>query len=344
MLEPLPAGAPPRHVGPYRLLGRLGSGGMGEVHLACRTEESTRRPGVDVDLGRLVAVKTVREDLQVDEAFRARFRREIDAARAVRSPHAAGLLDGDSGARLPWLATEFVPGPSLAEAVDRSGPLSVGAVRALGAALARALQAVHAAQVLHRDLKPANVLLAGTGPKLIDFGIAQAFDATALTSTGLIVGTPGFMAPEHLEGSRAVVPATDVFCLGALLAFAATGRGPFDHADGEMGAVIYRISRADADLTAVPGELRDPIAACLRLDPAERPTPEALLTLLGGDAPDPFPWPGEVLSLLARHAEAARTCARAATGAGAVAELPTFGPAVPYSPTAAVDRPPAAPP
>ncbi|MCX4821069.1 protein kinase [Streptomyces sp. NBC_01142] len=327
MLQALPDGLPVRLVGPYRLLAGLGSGGMGEVHLACDARRLTSDPY------RMVAVKTVREDLQVDGEFRVRFRREIAAARAVRSPYAAVLVAGDADAASPWLATEYVPGPSLAEAVDRSGPLPVAAVRELGGDLARALDAIHRAQVLHRDLKPANVLLSAGGPKVIDFGIAQAFDATALTSTGLVVGTPGFMAPEHLEGSRAVVPATDVFCLGALLAFAATGRGPFE--DDEMGAVIYRISRADADLSGVPEELREVIGDCLRLDPAERPSAAALAERLAPSRTGVFPWPGGVLSLLAEHGDAARRFGEAAASGTGVAELPTMGPTpVPYSPTA----------
>ncbi|MGW5424446.1 protein kinase domain-containing protein [Streptomyces sp. NPDC003943] len=333
MLEALPAG-PPRLVGPYRLLARLGAGGMGEVHLACRADAPTADPY------RMVAVKTVREELELDEDFRIRFRREITAARAVDSPYAARLVDADADAPAPWLATEYVPGPSLAEAVVRGGALPVAAVRALGATLARALDAVHEAQVLHRDLKPANVLLGATGPKLIDFGIAQAFEATALTSTGLVVGSPGFMSPEHLIGSRAVVPASDVFCLGAALAFAASGQGPFQ--DDEMAAVIYRISRADAELSGVPEELRPVVARCLRLDPAERPSAAELVGLLGGDeVQDVFPWPGGVLSLLAEYGDAARRIGEAAASGPGVADMPTLAPVVqvPYSPTALGERP-----
>ncbi|MGW7307155.1 protein kinase domain-containing protein [Streptomyces sp. NPDC054835] len=331
MLEALPAG-PPRLVGPYRLLARLGAGGMGEVHLACRADEPTADPY------RMVAVKTVREDLEVDGDFRTRFRREITAARAVDSPYAARLVDADADAPAPWLATEYVPGPSLAEAVVRSGALPVAAVRALGAALARALDAVHGVKVLHRDLKPANVLLGAGGPKLIDFGIAQAFEATALTSTGLVVGSPGFMSPEHLIGSRAVVPASDVFCLGAVLAFAASGRGPFH--DDEMAAVIYRISRAEAELDGVSPELRPIVERCLRLDPAERPSAAELVGLLGGmEVPEAFPWPGGVLSLLAEYGEAARRVGEEAASGAGVADLPTLGPVVPYSPTAVGYRP-----
>ncbi|MCF3105670.1 protein kinase [Streptomyces roseoverticillatus] len=342
MLEPLTG--PPREAGPYRLLGMLGAGGMGEVYLARRTDGAAASG--------LVAVKTVRQDLDLTSEFRARFRREIDAARAVRSPYAAALVDGDADAALPWLATEYVAGPSLAEAVARTGPLPAGAVRTLGAGLARALADVHAARVLHRDLKPGNVLLAADGPRLIDFGIAQAFDATALTTTGLIVGTPGFMAPEHLEGSRAVVAATDVFCLGAVLCFAATGRGPFD--DDELGAVVYRISRAEADpatLAALPGGLRETVTACLALEPADRPTPQELIGLLSGE---PCAWPDGVRALIAGH-EAAAVAVRAEAGsappgaavaadhhggggpsAGAAAsapQRPAHPPAVPHVPT-----------
>ncbi|MFE5594931.1 protein kinase [Streptomyces sp. NPDC056549] len=331
MLEALPPG-PPRLLGPYRLLARLGAGGMGEVHLACRADAPTADPY------RMVAVKTVREDLEVDGDFRTRFRREIAAARTVDGPGVARLVDADADAPSPWLATEYVPGPSLAEAVVRAGALPVPAVRALGVGLARALADVHAVKVLHRDLKPANVLLASAGPKLIDFGIAQAFEATALTSTGLVVGSPGFMSPEHLVGSRAVVPASDVFCLGAVLAFAASGRGPFH--DDEMAAVIYRISRAEAELDGVPGELRPAVERCMRLDPAQRPSAAELAELLGGgDAPEVFPWPGAVLSLLAEYGAAARSAGEAAASGAGVADLPTLGPVVPYSPTALADRP-----
>ncbi|WP_369218460.1 serine/threonine-protein kinase, partial [Streptomyces flavofungini] len=299
LLDPL--SGPPRHVGPYRLLAVIGAGGMGEVYLA-----RAPRPGA-----LLVAVKTVRPDLDIDRDFRIRFRREIAAARAVSSPGTAALLDGDADAAVPWLATEYVAGPSLAETVHRCGPLPVTAVRALGAALACALAAVHAAQVLHRDFKPGNVLLTPEGPKLIDFGIAQAFDATALTAAGMIVGTPGFMAPEQIEGSHAVVPASDVFALGAVLAHAVSGRGPFD--DQELASVLFRISQGDADLSAVPEELRGVIAACLSRAPGDRPSAAHLAGLLlpGGPGTSGVPWPSPVLSLFAEHREAVARCERA---------------------------------
>ncbi|WP_447040100.1 protein kinase domain-containing protein [Streptomyces sp. DSM 118878] len=319
MLDPL--SGPPRHVGPYRLLAVIGAGGMGEVYLAREP-----RPGAP-----LVAVKTVRPDLDIDRDFRIRFRREIAAARAVSGAGTAALLDGDADAAVPWLATEYVAGPSLAETVHRCGPLPVAAVRALGAGLARALAAVHAAQVLHRDFKPGNVLLTPEGPKLIDFGIAQAFDATALTAAGMIVGTPGFMAPEQIEGSHAVVPASDVFALGAVLGYAVSGRGPFD--DQELAAVIFRISRGDADLSAVPEELREVIAACLSPAPGDRPSAAHLADLLlpGATAASGVPWPSPVLSLFAEHREAVARCERAAA-ADAFATAPTVAPTAPLGP------------
>ncbi|ATL30599.1 protein kinase domain-containing protein [Streptomyces formicae] len=338
MLDPLPG--PPRHVGPYRLLATIGAGGMGEVYLA-------RAPGPGAPL---VAVKTVRPDLEIDREFRIRFRREIAAARAVTGAGTAALLDGDADAEVPWLATEYVAGPSLAATVVRCGPLPPGAVRALGAGLARALAAVHDAQVLHRDLKPGNVLLTPEGPTLIDFGIARALDATALTAAGMVVGTPGFMAPEQLQGGPAVVPASDVFTLGAVLCFAACGRGPFD--DQELASVIFRIAQGDADLSDVPEELRDVISACLCPAPGDRPTAAELAARLAHDDAtaataaigSTVPWPAPVLALFAEHREAVARCERAtaqgsfataATAAGTdgrTPRLPTPPPPVPLAP------------
>ncbi|MEW2524472.1 protein kinase [Streptomyces sp. NPDC047071] len=330
MLAPLTG--PPRHVGPYRLLARIGAGGMGEVHLA------RSRPGTP-----LVAVKTVRSDLDIDHEFRVRFRREMAAARAVSGPGTAALLDGDADAEVPWLATEYVAGPALGQTVRRCGPLPVGAVRALGARLAQALGTVHLAQVLHRDLKPGNVLLAPDGPRLIDFGIAQAFDATALTAAGMIVGTPGYLAPEQLLGSHAVVPASDVFALGAVLAYAAGGRGPFD--DQEIASVIFRITQGDADLSGVPRDdgLRETVAACLAPAPEDRPTAAELAARLAG--PAAVPWPAEVLSLFAEHREAVRRCEReAAAGEFAVADTVTgSGAGAGRAPAPAPQAPPVTP-
>ncbi|MEU5955371.1 protein kinase [Streptomyces sp. NPDC047525] len=323
MLTPLPPGHT-RRIGPYRLLAGIGAGGMGEVFLARRAEreQGAARP--------LVALKAVRQDLDLglDDAFRVRFRREMAAARAVTGPFTAALLDGDADAELPWLATEYVPGPSLADTVARLGPLPTPAVRALGAGLARALAAVHAARVLHRDLKPGNVLLTPDGPRLIDFGIARAFEATALTVTGMLVGTPGFLAPEQIEGSQAVVPASDVFSLGAVLCHAATGRGPFD--DPEFASVVFRISQGDADLTGVPDELRGIVTDCLDTDPARRPTPTELAERLAVPAASTFPWPSDVLSLFAEYRLAAAGFERSEADAPPLPVAPpalgSFGP------------------
>ncbi|ROQ65955.1 serine/threonine protein kinase [Streptomyces sp. 840.1] len=297
-----PAPGTRTRIGPYRILGLLGTGGMGEVYLA--------RPA-GMPAAALVALKTVRLELDLDDGFRVRFRREIEAAAAVRSPRTAAFLGGDASGRTPWLATEYVAGPSLAEAVIRGGPLPEPVVRAMGADLALALADMHAVRVLHRDLKPGNVLLGPEGPKVIDFGIAQAFDATQLTRTGVVVGSPGYISPEHVNGSTALVPASDVFCLGAVLAFAAAGRGPFD--DSDMAAVIFRISRGDAELSGVPPLLREVIARCLDPRPELRPGSGELAALLLPGGPSlPFPWTQGVRDQQADYGRAARECADSA--------------------------------
>ena len=204
----------PQTIGPYRLVGRLGAGGMGQVFLGVS-------PG-----GRPVAVKAIRAELAEDPEFRMRFGREVDAARKVSGVFTAMVVDADIDGPVAWLATAYVPGPSLAEAVDSHGPLPEGSVLALAAALAESLTAIHAAGVVHRDLKPSNVLLAEDGPRVIDFGISRAAEATALTRTGLVIGSPGFMSPEQATGGDVEKP-SDIFSLGAVLAFAATGEGPF---------------------------------------------------------------------------------------------------------------------
>ncbi|MGW7429527.1 protein kinase domain-containing protein [Streptomyces sp. NPDC054861] len=276
MLGPLRAGAP-RRIGPYEVMARLGAGGMGEVFLA-------RATGAD---GTFVAVKTVRRDFAGDAAFRQRFRREIKVAAMVRSAYAAAPVGGDADAEVPWLATAYVPGPSLSQAVRRTGPLPVATVRELGAGIARALADLHGAGVLHRDLKPGNVMLSVDGPRLIDFGIARNGGATTMTATGMMVGTPSFMSPEHVAGARSVTGASDVFCLGSLLCYAATGEDPFG--DGPVAAVLYRVSQAEADLERVPEELRGVIGACLRLAPADRPSAAELVGLLGGERRPAWP-------------------------------------------------------
>ncbi|MFK4544671.1 outer membrane protein assembly factor BamB [Streptomyces tendae] len=262
---PLTAGDPVR-VGRYRLLARLGQGGMGRVYLA-------RSPG-----GRAVAVKVVREALLRDEGFRRRFVREVAAARRVTGFFTAAVVDADPEGDPAWLATEYVPGLSLQEAVARHGAWPQEAVRGLGAALAEALAAVHAAGLVHRDLKPSNVLLAPDGPRVIDFGISAAVGDTALTQTGTVIGTPGFIPPEQLrhEGSG---PAGDVFALGAVLAYAAAGVGPFG--GGAAHAVNYRVVHEEPGLGALTPALADVVARCLAKDPARRPTVAWLLDELG---------------------------------------------------------------
>jgi eukaryotic-like serine/threonine-protein kinase len=252
----------PELIGPYRLRGRLGAGGMGRVYLGLS-------PG-----GRAVAVKVIRSDLAQDSEFRARFRREVGVARTVSGMFTAPVIDADVDGPVPWLATAYVPGPSLADAVSKHGPLPAASVLALARGLAEALSAIHAAGVVHRDLKPANVLLAGDGPRVIDFGISRAVEASALTHTGLVVGSPGFMSPEQAEG-RKVGPPSDVFSLGAVLAFAATGQGPFG--SGSTPALVYRVVHSAPQLDPVPAEVRPLIDRCLAKDPARRPTANDLL-------------------------------------------------------------------
>ncbi|MCX5092098.1 serine/threonine protein kinase [Streptomyces sp. NBC_00365] len=250
----------PTVVGPYRLLGRLGSGGMGRVYLG-------RSAG-----GRTVAVKIVHPHFALDEEFRARFRREVEAARRVGGAWTAPVLDADPEASVPWVATGYAAGPSLAAAVaDAGGPLPAHSVRVLGAGLAEALTAVHALGLVHRDVKPSNVLLTIDGPLLIDFGIARATDGTAsLTSTGVSVGSPGYMSPEQILG-KGVTGAADVFSLGAVLVYAATGESPFP--GDSSAALLYKVVHEEPRLGSLEGELRELVAACLAKDPAGRPTP-----------------------------------------------------------------------
>ncbi|MFG1694833.1 serine/threonine-protein kinase [Nonomuraea sp. NPDC049309] len=260
MTNPLRDGDP-RKIGPYELHARLGQGGMGQVFLG-------RSPG-----GRLVAVKVVRPDLAEDADFRRRFADEVAAARKVGGAFTAPVIDADTEAGLPWLATAYVPGPSLHQAVADRGPLPLESVAVLGAALAEGLAAVHASGIVHRDLKPANVLLAEDGPRLIDFGIARALDATSTTHTSTVLGTAAFMSPEQARAEKAG-PAADVFSLGCVLGFAATGQSPFG--TGPVHAVVYRVVHEEPDLSGVPEPLAALITACLAKDPAARPALESL--------------------------------------------------------------------
>ncbi|MFE1034869.1 protein kinase [Streptomyces sp. NPDC058807] len=248
----------PRAVGGYRLAARLGAGGMGRVYLS-----HTRG-------GRPVAIKVVRSELADDHTFRRRFGREIKSARKVKGAYTAELIDADADGTPPWLATLYVPGPSLSGAVARSGPLPVPAVLWLMAGVAEALQAIHGAGIVHRDLKPSNVLLASDGPRVIDFGISVAADSTAHTATGSAIGTPQYMAPEQASGGD-VTAATDIFSLGQTAAFAALGRPLYG--DGPAATVLYRIVHSQPDLSGLPERLRDLLGRCLAADPEDRATP-----------------------------------------------------------------------
>ncbi len=260
----------PRKVGQYWLLGRLGSGGMGQVFLG-------RSPG-----GRLVAVKVVRAELAGQAEFRDRFAREVAAARKVSGLFTAPVVDADVDVPVPWLATAYVPGPSLAEAITRHGPLPATSVLALAAGLAEGLGAIHAAGIVHRDLKPSNLLLAEDGPRIIDFGISRAAEASMLTGTGVVFGSPSFMSPEQARGHR-VGPPSDVFSLGAVLTFAATGEGPFG--TGPSDTLLYRVVFTPPDVGGLPAELRPLVERCLAKDPEQRPSTDQLLAELNTAPP-----------------------------------------------------------
>ncbi|MFJ4325895.1 PQQ-binding-like beta-propeller repeat protein [Streptomyces tricolor] len=282
----------PRELGSYRMLRRLGAGGMGRVYLA-------RSPG-----GRTVAVKVVRPDLAADTGFRERFRHEAEIAQAVSGPYTAAVVDADPEAPLPWLATSYVLGPDLTDVVAAHGALPEHTVRALGAGLAAALQEIHAAGLIHRDLKPSNVLLAADGPRVIDFGIARAVDGTRMTQTGVVVGSPGYMPPEQAMG-KDVGPAGDVFSLGAVLAFAATGRSAFGDGAASHAALLYQVVHGEPELTDVPRSLLGLVRACLQKDPAARPAPAEIVTALApqGVAGLLHDWlPSAVASTIATHA------------------------------------------
>ncbi|MFE1819285.1 ABC transporter substrate-binding protein [Streptomyces anulatus] len=269
----------PRTVGPYRTLVRLGAGGMGVVYLA-------RTAG-----GALAAVKVIRAEHAEDPGFRARFRREAEAAARITGPWVVPVLGADTEDREPWLATAFVPGPSLAEVVGAGGALPTTTVRALGSRLADALVAVHAAGLIHRDVKPGNVLLALDGPRLIDFGIARHEGATALTTTGAVIGTPGYLAPEQASAGP-LGPPCDVFSLGCVLVYAATGRRPFGEGGG--AGALFRTIHEEPDLTGVEPGLAPLIAACLAKDPAARPTASRVRDALTAKAPGGPGGPGRV--------------------------------------------------
>jgi serine/threonine protein kinase len=256
----------PSRVSQYRLLRRLGTGGMGRVYLG-------ESPG-----GHLVAVKLIRPELADDPGFRQRFAREVSTARRVSGAFTAPVVDADPDGPRPWLVTVYVEGPSLADAVEERGAMPLDSLLILAAGLAEGLGAVHRAGIIHRDLKPSNVLLAQDGPRIIDFGISRAADSAWLTNGSGVVGSPGFMSPEQAEGGTAG-PATDIFSLGGVLAYAATGRAPFGA--GSASALLYRVVYGTAATAQVPPQLRGLVESCLAKNPADRPDAEWLLAELG---------------------------------------------------------------
>ncbi|MEU9119255.1 MDR family MFS transporter [Streptomyces sp. NPDC048506] len=346
----------PTHIGPYRLIARLGAGGMGLVYLG-RSEA-----------GRTVAVKVVQEEHAQHPEFRRRFAREVAAARRVGGSWTADVLDADTDAAVPWVATQYIPGPDLTTVVANDfGPLPENSVRVLANRLALALQAVHEAGLIHRDLKPSNVLVTVDGPRVIDFGIARAMDSLAgdslHTRTGMLIGSPGFMSPEQVRGLE-LTPASDVFCLGAVLVYAATGRLLFGATETGLNAHLFRIAEEEADLTGVPESLLDLVRECLAKDPAERPTLQQVAARTeadadggegtdgnegtnGGKGTDEEWLPGAVLAQLGRHAAklldyapetAVGTPATAPTGA----PVPAADPRLPSGPPQSSAPPPPA--
>ncbi|WP_084223889.1 serine/threonine-protein kinase [Kitasatospora cheerisanensis] len=329
----------PREVGGYRLFARLGSGGMGRVYLSYT-------PG-----GRPVAVKVVRPEFAEDGEFRRRFAQEVSSAQRIHGLYTAQVIDSgglDSGA--PWLVTSYVPGPSLQQVVREHGALPVRTVLLLVGGIAEALQAIHSVAVVHRDLKPANVLVAADGPRVIDFGIARAADATALTGTGYRIGSPAFMSPEQAQGGP-ITPATDVFALGSLTAYVAGGAPPFG--DGPESAVLYRVVHEEPDLGSVPAPLRELVARCLAKAPQDRPTPPELIRaarehpVVGGQLRFGEDWlPGQVNTEITRRADLPRTPptplpAPAAAPVPTVVPVPTMPSAPPVVPAHAPEPAPA---
>ncbi|MEV3992573.1 serine/threonine-protein kinase [Streptomyces sp. NPDC049837] len=313
----------PRSVAGYRLAARLGAGGMGKVYLSYT-------PG-----GRPVAIKVIRPDFAEDAEFRRRFAQEVKSAQRVQGLYTAPVIDADTDARQPWLATAYVPGPSLADAVQTHGRLPVDTVLLLVAGIAEALQVIHGAGIVHRDLKPANVLLAADGPRVIDFGIARAADATSLTGSGVTIGTPSFMSPEQAAG-RTVTAATDIFALGQVAAYAAIGSPAFG--EGTSHGVLYRIVHEEPQLDGLPEQLHELVTRCLTKDPAGRPSVADILALCQAASDQtalrrPEEWlPGAV---------AADITTRAAAPAPAAATTPPPPAQPPAAPAAPATPPPA---
>ncbi|MBV7696645.1 PQQ-binding-like beta-propeller repeat protein [Streptomyces sp. TRM70350] len=326
----------PRRIGPFEVLGRLGAGGMGLVYLARSAS------------GRRVAIKTVRTELAEDQLFRVRFTREVEAARAVSGFYTAAVVDADPRAAVPWLATAYVPAPSLEEIVNDCGPLPAQAVRWLAAGVAEALQSIHGAGLVHRDLKPSNVLVVEDGPRVIDFGIASGVSNTRLTMTNVAVGTPAYMSPEQAKDSRSVTGASDVFSLGSTLVFAATGHPPFHGANPVE--TVFMLLREGPDLDGLPDELRPLIESCMQMDPSARPTPADLQAQLAphlfgsgsDDSGTASAWLPEKAVALIEARRGGRPAAKPASGASrgsarppAVPPPPSHDPVVPSPPVSA---------
>ncbi|MEU5661589.1 serine/threonine-protein kinase [Streptomyces longwoodensis] len=333
--RPLESGDP-ASVASYRLAARLGSGGMGTVYLSYT-------PG-----GHPIALKTIRPELSEDPEFRRRFRQEVEAAKRVQGLYTAPVIDYDVEGTRPWLATAYVPGPSLAAAVAEHGPLPAPSVLLLLAGMAEALSVIHGAGIVHRDLKPSNVLLASDGPRVIDFGIARAADATALTGTGISVGTPAFMSPEQAAGKE-ITPASDVFALGQVAAFAGRGQGAYG--DGPSHAVLYRIVHEEPDLEGLPEQLRF-VRECLAKDPARRPTPARIVELCQEASPTPLRQSGtwlpeaiaaDITQRVSASAALAAAPKPAPAGPPPTAPLTHLSPAAPASPASAASPTPPPP-
>ncbi|QKW44736.1 outer membrane protein assembly factor BamB family protein [Streptomyces microflavus] len=320
----------PRRIGPFEVLGRLGAGGMGLVYLARSAS------------GRRVAIKTVRTELAEDQLFRVRFTREVEAARAVSGFYTAAVVDADPRAAVPWLATAYVPAPSLEEIVNECGPMPTQAVRWLAAGIAEALQSIHGAGLVHRDMKPSNVLVVEDGPRVIDFGIASGVSNTRLTMTNVAVGTPAYMSPEQARDSRSVTGASDIFSLGSTLVFAATGHAPFHGANPVE--TVFMLLREGPDTEGLPDDLRPLIESCMQMDPTQRPSPADLQAQLAphlfasgsDDSGTASAWlPSPATAMIERRRGGGRTAPP-----GAPSAPPPRPPQPPRAPDRAPDRGP----
>ncbi|MEU1815394.1 PQQ-binding-like beta-propeller repeat protein [Streptomyces roseifaciens] len=327
----------PRRIGPFEVLGRLGAGGMGLVYLARSAS------------GRRVAIKTVRTELAEDQLFRVRFTREVEAARAVSGFYTAAVVDADPRAAVPWLATAYVPAPSLEEIVNECGPLPAQAVRWLAAGIAEALQSIHGAGLVHRDLKPSNVLVVEDGPRVIDFGIASGVSNTRLTMTNVAVGTPAYMSPEQARDSRSVTGSSDIFSLGSTLVFAATGHAPFHGANPVE--TVFMLLREGPDLSGLPDELRPLIDSCMQMAAEHRPSPADLQSELaphlfasggGDDSGTASAWlPDNAVSLIEQRRAGQRPAAAGAGSRGRARAAVPPRPAQPPTPAPSYDQSPA---